>query len=116
MCRTQNQIYGRVERECFVLSLGSYVPCICLTYREAKKPCRDILTHLRKEGEQINVLEQSIRIYDLLRKICNGKVNREMCRTAALEIGTSDHVPECGCGMGLITAAAVITKQGGNFR
>ena len=43
--------------------------------------------------------------YDLFGKIYNGKVNREMCRTVAKEVGHDDRVLECACGTGLITTA-----------
>ena len=44
-------------------------------------------------------------VYDLFGKIYNGKVNQEMCRVVAKELGTDDCVLECACGTGLITAA-----------
>ena len=44
-------------------------------------------------------------VYDLFGKMYNGKVNREMCRVVAKEVGTDDDVLECACGTGLITAA-----------
>ena len=44
-------------------------------------------------------------VYDLFGKIYNGKVNREMCRTVAAEVGMNACVLECACGTGLITAA-----------
>ena len=44
-------------------------------------------------------------VYDLFGKVYNGKVNRQMCRTVAKEVGTDDRVLECACGTGLITAA-----------
>lgn len=44
-------------------------------------------------------------VYDLFGKIYNGKVNREMCRVVAEEVGTDDRVLECACGTGLITAS-----------
>ena len=44
-------------------------------------------------------------VYDLFGKLYNGKVNREMCRVVAKEVGTDDGVLECACGTGLITDA-----------
>lgn len=42
-------------------------------------------------------------VYDLFGNVYNGKVNRELCRIVAAEIGPEDEVLECACGTGMIS-------------
>ena len=42
-------------------------------------------------------------IYDLFGNVYNGKVDRELCRGVATEIGPEDTVLECACGTGMIS-------------
>ena len=42
-------------------------------------------------------------IYDLFGNVYNGKVDRELCRVVASQIGPGDNVLECACGTGMIS-------------
>ncbi len=42
-------------------------------------------------------------IYDLFGNVYNGKVDRELCRVVASQIGPGDSVLECACGTGMIS-------------
>ena len=42
-------------------------------------------------------------IYDLFGMVYNGKVDRELCRIVASQIGPEDDVLECACGTGMIS-------------
>ena len=48
--------------------------------------------------------DQIAGVYDVFGEIYNGKVNRKMCMLVGGQIDAEDHVLECACGTGLITA------------